>query len=518
MEIGVFSPAQLPCGRTVQNRLVKVALYEHLGAFGGSPPNAYHIGLYAEWAKHAWGIVITGNVQVSPKHLTLGRDIIVPPVLDEDSLKPFEALARTIHGTTSQTHKKDDASQTLAIMQLSHAGRQSPNVLGGRPLGAAPLAPSAVRVGFSRRAELSGVSAISANESRESALFYRAMFPVPQEMTIEDIEATKEGFVRGALLAFRSGFDGVQIHVAHGYLLAQFVNPKSNIRQDRYSAEPNNALRLAQEIVEAVRLVVPPHFIVGVKINSADYAESGSSSEWAAKEDHRVLNHIRTIAGWAVDFIEISGGDYEKPDFVSSGSQSTSSRQAFFAEFSKKAMQELKSAPTSASTTPLVLLTGGLRSPSHLDAALAAQHADLLGIGRGAILCPDLPTRLRALRSNSSVSVRIDHYGSDDHPFAREPDVESHVPSWLPRIRLIGAGVGMAWYSVRMRAIAASQMVKGRSMSIKGDSTPAPAIDYNLGWLGALVGMWVWVDWSIIMLLKRLGPLAVVLSIAYCLL
>ena len=171
-------------------------MYEHMSRFSGGPPNDFHHGLYSEWAKHGWGMIITGNVQVSPQHLTLGRDIVIPTTLDD--LKPFEKLAEAIHGGAGHT-------RSLAIMQLSHAGRQSPNFIGGRPPFVSPLAPSPIRVGTNHP----GTGVIA-------DLMFHTLFQVPIGMTTEDILHVQSSFVRGALLAHKSGFDGIQLHAAHG--------------------------------------------------------------------------------------------------------------------------------------------------------------------------------------------------------------------------------------------------------------------------------------------------------------
>ncbi|KAG1729159.1 hypothetical protein EDB19DRAFT_1744616 [Suillus lakei] len=467
MDCNVFNPVELPCGRTVENRLVKAAMYEHMSNFSGGPPNEFHYGLYSEWAKHGWGMILTGNVQVSPQHLTLGRDIVVPPTLNAEDIRPFEKLAEVIHGAVGGT-------RSLAIMQLSHAGRQSVNFIGGRPPFVAPLAPSSLRVGADHT-ENRGRGAIS-------DLMFHALFQVPTEMTTQDILHVQSSFVRGALLAYKSGFDGVQVHAAHGYLLAQFMNPKSNIRNDEYSVAPENVTRMLYEIVEAIRKVVPTTFIIGIKINSADYVASGSAEEVSQEGERRILDHIRTIASWSIiDFIEISGGDYEKPDFMACGSQKLG-RQAFFAQFSRTVMKNLYQPHAPLSSIPLILLTGGLRSHSHLQAALVSNHADLLGIGRGAVLCPDLPRILRLQLQNSKPPSISD----DDRPFVHEPEAVLRASKWVPSVKLIGAGVMTAWYTNRMRDIAISQ--------IKNPRAEPPLADYNRGGVITMFKMWAWLD------------------------
>ncbi|KIJ58190.1 hypothetical protein HYDPIDRAFT_189528 [Hydnomerulius pinastri MD-312] len=483
----IFSPVILPCsGRTMPNKLAKVAMYEHLSKIYGGPPNEYHMGLYTEWAKHDWGMIVTGNIQVSQQHLTLGRDIVVPIVIDEKTLAPFKQLARVMHGEDA----REPANRALAVVQLSHVGRQSPNFIGGRKMGLPPLAPSPVRVGSNKRVQSSdGATTLEVQDTPHPSL--RAMFQVPREMTIQDIKEVQQAFIRGALTALEAGFDGVQVHCAHGYLLAQFLNPKTNIRTDQYSVAPENALRMVREIIEGIRAVVPKDFIVGIKINSADYVEAGErpSDERVLNEAERVLNHIRSIAHWGtIDFIEISGGDYESPDFMSA--KDTSPRQAFFAHFAKKAREAMKTALPSGVAMPLILLTGGLRSPAHLQSALDAGHADILGIGRGSVIRPDLPSILHErIEKATTAGTTI---GSDGEPFSYEPDADIKGPSWLPKVPLIGATVALAWHNVRIRTIAESQMKK----TVDGTQPPAPPPNYEMTGTEAMMGMWVWMDWK----------------------
>jgi 2,4-dienoyl-CoA reductase-like NADH-dependent reductase (Old Yellow Enzyme family) len=223
---GVFQPITLPCGRTLQNRLVKVcfaskrfyqlvhqtcaqvAMYEHLASFPGGPPNEYHLRLYSEWAKYDWGIVVTGNVQTTADHLTLGRDLVLPTSeVTDERLLPFQKLAQSIHGLYSHPppgSRCRKPNKTLAIMQLNHPGRQSSNFIGGRLPFRAPSAPSSIPLGY-------GI-----NSSLTSRLIYFILFQKPRAMSHEDIQRVVKGFIDGAVAAYRAGFDGVQLHVAHG--------------------------------------------------------------------------------------------------------------------------------------------------------------------------------------------------------------------------------------------------------------------------------------------------------------
>lgn len=156
-------------------------------------------------------MIITGNIQVSREHLTLGRDIVVPEVLNEETLAPFEKLARTIHAKDS----RERSTCPLAIMQLSHVGRQSPNFVGGRRLGVPPMAPSPVRLGSNERVcSHDVVTPLDVQNTPHP--YFRVLFQKPREMTLYDIKHVQQAFIRGALGALKAGFDGVQLHCAHG--------------------------------------------------------------------------------------------------------------------------------------------------------------------------------------------------------------------------------------------------------------------------------------------------------------
>lgn len=174
-------------------------MYEHLGKLFGGPPNDVHLSLYRRWAESNWGMIITGNVQVCHDHLSLGRDMIVPSVLSQGTIRPFARLATVIHGD-----KPDVSTRPLAIMQLSHSGRQSPNILGGRAPFSSPSAPSAVPL------------RLSSNGGLVSTLIHSVLFQTPREMHKRDIDDVSNAFVRGAELASLSGFDGIELHAGHG--------------------------------------------------------------------------------------------------------------------------------------------------------------------------------------------------------------------------------------------------------------------------------------------------------------
>jgi 2,4-dienoyl-CoA reductase-like NADH-dependent reductase (Old Yellow Enzyme family) len=165
--------------------------------------------LYSKWSAYDWGMIFTGNVQVSPQHLCLARDLVLPREISEENLKPFRELAAAMHGEREE--------RPMAIMQLSHAGRQSPNIVGGRFPFVPPLGPSSIRLGSSLK-----------HDGSLSDLLHRIMFQIPRSMSLDDIDEVVSAFVSGARLAFQTGYDGVEFHVAHGcefmHLSASFIS------------------------------------------------------------------------------------------------------------------------------------------------------------------------------------------------------------------------------------------------------------------------------------------------------
>ncbi|KAH9886013.1 FMN-linked oxidoreductase [Cubamyces lactineus] len=493
----IFTPITLPCGRVVPNRLVKAPLYEHFAPPGGGPPHAGCFSLYARWGAGRWGIVMTGNVQVDKRHLSLGRDMVIPETITPETLAPWRQLAHAIHSGTVADEEKtfsssspdsisEDASspsgrdRPLAVIQLSHSGRQSLNFFGGRKPFEPPLAPSPVRLGQLH----------TASDGWFSRALHRITHQVPREMTHEDIENTVAAFVRGAQVAAQSGFDGVQIHAAHGYLVSQFISPKSNTRTDEYSAD-RDPLRFLREIVYAIRApgVVPEDFVLGVKLNSADYAR-----DTAEPQESRALDHVREIGSWQlVDFIEVSGGDYEDPQFIDSTAAFKSPRQVIFESFAERSKEILAkcSLIEAGRPPPLVCVTGGLDTLPKMASVIGNAHADLLGIGRLSVIHPLLPVELQASLERRAAGEADSFLMSEPHKLEENGLgmrplsyfswrglerllcsllllIWAVVPLRMPR--LVGASGPVTWHSVMLRRIAFGQEV-----------------DYTMGTLGTVL-------------------------------
>jgi len=129
----------------------------------------------------------------------------------------------------------------------------------------------------------------------------------PREMTVEDIDAVVADWVRGAQVAKTSGFKGVQLHGAHGFLLSEFLSPHTNRRTDDYGGSPEKRLTFLKRLVREIRAIGPPPFCLSFKLNSGDYMAEGGLMQDEALEQVRWLAECGQV-----DFVEISGGNAEQ--------------------------------------------------------------------------------------------------------------------------------------------------------------------------------------------------------------
>ncbi|WP_322001137.1 NADH:flavin oxidoreductase/NADH oxidase family protein [Marinobacter alexandrii] len=334
MSASVFDAFTLPSGHTLKNRLVKAAMEENMAAPGQLPGDDL-FNLYDQWAAGETGLLITGNVMVDRLAMTGPGGV----ALERDTpLAPFKEWVAVAHGKGASIW-----------MQINHPGRQVFRRMGGRN-----LAPSAVGLDLGKHSSL---------------------FDVPKAMSEEEIEDVIQRFADTAVQAQNAGFDGVEIHAAHGYLLAQFLSPLSNKRSDRWGDSLENRARLLREVVIRIRAAVRPGFAVAVKLNSADFQRGG----FELSDAREVL---ASLEGLGVDLVELSGGSYESPAMQGRTADGrTLAREAYFLEFAQ--------ALTDASTIPL-MVTGGVRRLSVAQEVLNSGVA-LVGMATALAQTPDLP-------------------------------------------------------------------------------------------------------------------------------
>ncbi len=212
-----------------------------------------------------------------------------------------------------------------------------------------------------------------------SAVKSEATGIIPLAMTKEDIIYIKNAFIQAALRAEKAGFDGVQIHSAHGYLLSQFLSPDYNTRDDEYGGSIENRVRIIREIIEGVKEIVNPKFVVMTKINSEDFTENGLT-----KEDS--LKAIKILINAGLDAVEVSGANHSsthvlKENLGCSRKKVTSKNMSYFSEFAKNLVSEVE--------IP-VILTGGNIDCNSLEKLHNDFDIDYFGISRPLITEPDL--------------------------------------------------------------------------------------------------------------------------------
>ena len=358
-------PLPLACGATLPNRLCKSAMTEGL-ADAHLLPTERHNRLYRRWSEGGAGLLITGNVMIDRRVLERPGNVSLDTVSRfRPGSEGFERLkAWAAAGTVAGNH---------LWMQISHAGRQSPWYVAREP-----LAPSAVQL------DLMG------NYRRPRAL---------QEPEILDFIQRYAGVAR---LARETGFTGVQIHSAHGYLLSSFLSPVTNQRTDAWGGSLQNRARFLIETLRATRKAVGADFPVSIKLNSDDFRRGGFSFE-------ECLQLIGWLNDETLDLIEISGGTYEQPKLLGADGRaehavplkaSTAQREAYFLEYAR-AIRQVAKMP--------ILMPGGFRSRSAMEAALASDDIDVIGLARPLCTQPDLPRGLLDAKVEHADAYELRH-------------------------------------------------------------------------------------------------------------
>lgn len=385
----------LPCGAVLSNRFAKAAMTEGLAGRLGVPGEEL-CRLYEIWSDGGAGMLLSGNIMVDRHHLERPGNVVIdrPP-----DLEMRQALKRW---ASSATRKGNHF-----WAQISHAGRQTQKMVNAKP-----KAPSAVKLA------LPG-----------------GQFGEPVELNCGEIEDIISRFGICAAAVKEAGFTGVQVHAAHGYLLSQFLSPRSNRRTDEFGGALANRARPLLAIIEEIRSTVGPDFPISVKLNSADFQKGGFAFEDS-------LQVAKWLEAASVDLIEISGGTYEQPKLLGIDGMeeeenqnipaSTLMREAYFVDFAMAMRKELK--------IPL-MVTGGFRQSIVMKQAIESGGADVIGLGRPMCVMTDAPnqllngidelpryesqlalfpkwlswlTKLKILRTVSSFAVQYWYYGQID--------------------------------------------------------------------------------------------------------
>ena len=322
-------------GLDLKNRLVRSATFEKRADEDGFVTE-FLVELYEELTLGGIGLIITGNALVHPS----GRSVPQMLCIHSDIY---------IHGMRKLTGAVHRLGGVIAL-QLVHGGRQSfPILLGGHD----PIAPSAV--------------------------YDTSTKVMPRAMTDTEIWEMIDAFADAARRARIAGFDGVQIHGAHGYLVSEFLSPHTNRRDDYWGGDEERRFHFLEEVYKAMRKEVGEDYPLMIKMNADDLIKGGLKVEEAARAAVR-------LEELGIDAIEVSGGMYESPEKTAKPDITSPEKEAYFRDAGRVFKDKL-SVP--------VILVGGMRSRSVMEDVLQKGEADLVSLARPLIREPDLPNKFK---------------------------------------------------------------------------------------------------------------------------
>ncbi|RJP69738.1 MAG: NADH:flavin oxidoreductase [Candidatus Abyssobacteria bacterium SURF_17] len=339
----------------LKNRFVRSATAEVLATDDGRVTERY-FKAYEQLAKGGAGLIIPGNYYVH----RMGRAIARIVLVNKDD------VIGELKGVVDMMHKHG----AKAVAQLNHGGRQcDPKILGATPIG-----PSAVRD------KLSMVK--------------------PRAMTEREIEETIAAYGEGARRAKEGGFDGVQIHAAHGYLINEFLSGYTNRRTDRWGGSLEKRMRFLISVYEAIRSAVGRDYPILIKINSEDFVKGGFTLE-------QCITVCKRLEELGIAAIEVSGGIAEKGLVTIKGDvpmdlvlKNRSFIERFLMKFIEKSMREAarfeeayflpQAAAVKKNVKVPVIAVGGMRRRATMERALESGQADFISLCRPFIRQPNL--------------------------------------------------------------------------------------------------------------------------------
>jgi 2,4-dienoyl-CoA reductase-like NADH-dependent reductase (Old Yellow Enzyme family) len=322
-------------GVKIKNRFVRSATYEGMGTPDWRPTRSLAV-LYSELADAEIGLIITGGVHID-------RDIELQKTefgsfqmaIDQDNcIEDWQRITELVkkHGSK-------------IMLQIYHPGRR------GR---LSPIAPSAVA---------------------DKTLNIK-----PRAMTVVEIRDLVEKFAQACRRSLEAGFDGVQLHGAHGQLISNFISPYTNIRTDQYGGSTENRARFVVEIIERARELVGTNYPLMIKMNCNDFVPAGLDAYEAARV-------ARIIVQVGVDCIEVSGGIPESRSVIM-----RLDRQTLKGPNNESYFRDLGLSIKKTVSVP-VILVGGMRTPSIMENIIEEGIADFISLSRPLIREPALVKR-----------------------------------------------------------------------------------------------------------------------------
>jgi len=332
----LFQPIKIGV-MTVKNRFVRSATHDWLGEPDGAVSEK-EIALYKTLAENEVGLIISAYSYM--QHPLARASANQNALYSDEFIEGYRKIAEAVHPYGAKF-----------IIQVVHGGRQtSPALIEGQK----PVAPSPV-----------------AKEEKR----------LPRELGPEEIVQIIDDFAAAMVRAESAGADGVQIHIAHGYLLSAFISPYTNRRQDQWGGSLENRFRIIAEIISKAKERLRPDFPILVKLNSTDgFAGPG----YLTLED--VVLIAKKLEELGVAAIEVSGGIQEARDSISAVNIKNPEQEAYF-RAAARAIKESVKIP--------VILVGGLRSYSVMEEIVKSGAADMVALCRPFIREPDLVRQMK---------------------------------------------------------------------------------------------------------------------------
>jgi 2,4-dienoyl-CoA reductase-like NADH-dependent reductase (Old Yellow Enzyme family) len=345
----LWSPARI--GSTQLANRVALAPMTRISATEDGHATGKMAAYYEAFARGGFGLLITEGIY--PDTAYSQGYLFQPGIATEEQARSWAKVVDGVHAAGAQI-----------FAQLMHAGSQAQgNRFVGSSVGPSAVAPKGEQLGFYRG---------------------EGPYAVPSEITADQMEEVRQGFVAAALHAKEAGFDGVEIHGANGYLLDQFLTDYLNKRTDSYGGSPENRVRFAAEICHAVREAVGPDFTVGIRISQSKVSDNDHRWSGGTEEAKAIF---AALGATGIDFVHTTEYRATAPAFED-GTQSLA------------ALAKEHSGVT-------VIANGNLDDPEIAASLLRDGAADIVALGKAALANRNWPDRVRNNLAFSELDTRL---------------------------------------------------------------------------------------------------------------
>lgn len=335
--------------RTARNRLWLPPMCMYTVTAEDGIPTDWHAHHYATRADGGFGTIVVEATAVTPNGRLSPNDL---GLWEDTQLAGHRAITDALH-----------ARGALAGVQLGH---------GGRKAGTAPWRPTASGQATGRTSTLEGWDLVA-----PSPIEYPG-HAVPRELTTEEVRDTVQAFADAAARAVAAGYDLIELHGAHGYLIHEFLSPLSNQRTDAYGGTTEGRHRFALEVVGAVREAVGDDVALGIRLSATDWTEGGLTGQDTAELAPRLVE-----AG--VDVLHVSTAGNVPARFpIGPGYQ---------VRFAAQVKQAVAGMTTPGGSAPVVVAVGLIENGPQAEQIIMSEQADAVAIGRYALRDPYAPLR-----------------------------------------------------------------------------------------------------------------------------